>query len=325
VQYTAPYTHAGGGPGGWGSAMVSVPLEFYQRFGDIKPMESMYPQMWEYLRYLDDHSVNGLVASDREGEWCLGEWVTPDPVALPAPFVNNYFYIKSCERMIMIARLIGKEDDIPELERRISDRKRVTEAAYFNSWDGNFIGNLQGANAFAVDIGIGDKRTLTNLIKRYDSIGYYDTGIFGTEIVTRILFENGRPDLAVRLLTADTPHGFGRFKNEGLTTIPEYWGSISRSLCHPMFGAVAAHLFDYILGIRHADGSTGYEKVVIKPLALGTVRNASGYLTAKNGGRIAVDIKDGTVTVTLPEGVSGVFVNGDKTTDLAVGENVITL
>ena len=326
VQYTAPYTHSGGGPGGWGCAMVTVPLEFYERFGDIKPMQTMYPQMWEYLRYLDEHSANGIVVTDRAGEWCLGDWVTPDPVALPAPFVNNYFYVKSCQKMIKIAKLLGKEEDIPELERRIAERSQANVYAYFNPWDGNFIGGVQAANAFAVDIGIGDKRTLEKLIERYESLGYYDTGIFGTEIVTRLMFELGRPDIAVRLMTADTPHGFGRFKNEGRTTLPEYWGTRSRSLCHPMFGAVAAHLFDYILGIRQAEGSTGYDRVVIKPLALDVVKNASGHLTAKCGGQIAVDIKDGkTVTVTIPEGVSGVFVNGDKTTELAVGENVFTV
>ena len=30
VQYTAPYTLSGGGPGGWGSAIVTVPHEFYR-------------------------------------------------------------------------------------------------------------------------------------------------------------------------------------------------------------------------------------------------------------------------------------------------------
>lgn len=328
VQYTAPYTHAGGGPGGWGSAMVSVPYEFYNRFGDISPVAEMYPQMWEYLRYLDDHSENGLVVSDREGEWCLGDWVTPDPVALPAPFVNNYFYVKSCEKMIEIARLLGKEEDIPELERRIAYRRRATTVAYMNPWDGNFIGGVQGANAFAVDMGIGDERTLKRLIDRYDALGYYDTGIFGTELVTRLMFENGRGDIAVRLMTADTPHGFGRFMNEGRTTLPEYWGDASRSLCHPMLGAVTAFLFDYVLGIGQAKGHTGYESVVINPRAIGIVKNASGYVTTKHGKKISVKIttdEKTRVSIVLPTGVTGIFRNGDVEIPLSVGENIIEI
>ena len=328
VQYTAPYTRSGGGPGGWGSAMVSVPYEFYKRFGDISPLKQMYPQMWEYLRYLDEHSENGLVVRDRDGEWCLGDWVTPDPVALPAPYVNNYFYVKSCERMIEIAKLLGKEEDIPELERRIEYRRRATRFAYMNPWDGNFIGGVQGGNAFAIDMGIGDARTLSKFIDRYESLGYYDTGIFGTELVTRLLFENGRGDIAIRLMTAEAPYGFGRFMNEGRTTIPEYWGTRSRSLCHPMLGAVSAFLFDYILGIRQADGSTGYESVIIDPRAIGVVKNASGFVRTKNGEKIEVRITTDertAVTVTLPAGVSGVFKRGEKEISLSVGENRIEI
>lgn len=326
VQYTAPYTHAGGGPGGWGSAMVSVPYEFYNRFGDAKPLTEMYPQMWEYLRYLDDHSENGIVVSDRAGEWCLGDWVTPDPVALPAPFVNNYFYIKSCEKMIEMATLLGKEEDVPELERRIEYRRRATTLAYMNPWDGNFIGGIQGANAFAVDMGIGDKRTLDRLIARYEALGYYDTGIFGTEILTRLMFENGRGDIAIRLMTADTPHGFGRFMREGRTTIPEYWGNKSRSLCHPMLGAVSGFLFDYVLGIRQQKGTTGYESVVIDPRAIGVVNDAAGWIMTKDGKKIKVSIHtDGytDVMIEIPDGVCGVFRHGDTEIPLTVGENVI--
>lgn len=329
VQYTAPYTHAGGGPGGWGSAMVSVPYEFYQRFSDIEPMSEMYPQMHRYLDYLDSHSENGLVVRDRDGEWCLGEWCTPDPVALPAPFVNNYFYVKSCEKMISIARLLGKEEDIPALEERIAARRRATRSAYFNPWDGNCIGGLQGANAFALDMGIGDERTKASFISRYESLGYYDTGIFGTELVTRLLFEYGRADIALRLLTASEPHGFGRFMKMGETTLWEYWGKVARSHCHPMFGAVSAHLFDYVLGIRQNESSTGYTNITIAPLAINEVRAARGYLTTANGERISVSYKnkDGELSldIRIPSATSATLTVGKHTTSLDTGDNRIVL
>lgn len=310
VQYTAPYTHAGGGPGGWGSAMVSVPYEFYNRYGDGRPMLEMYPQMHEYLRYLDEHSVNGLVVSDREGEWCLGEWVTPSPVVLPAPFVNNYFYVKACEKMIEIATIIGKTEDIPALKRRIEERRQATVFAYMNPWDGNFLGGEQGANAFALDMGIGDQRTKAEFIERYDKLGYLDTGIFGTELVTRLLFEYGHADIAIRLMCAGEPHGYARFMREGRTTIPEYWGDTSRSLCHPMLGAAAAHLFDYVLGIRREVGTVGYESVVISPRAMRVVGHASGSVVTADGRRISVSYEAREkihLTVEIPEGVKARF------------------
>ena len=335
VQYTAPYTRAGGGVGGWGSAIVTVPLEFYERFGDITPLREMYPQMHEYLRYMDNHSENLLVTSDTPGEWCLGDWVTPEKVIIPPPYVNTYFYVKSCQKMIRIARLLGKEEDIPALEKRIAERKAAITAAYYNPWDNCFVGGTQGADAFALDIGLGTERTLKALIDRYDRLGYYDTGIFGTELVTRMLFENGRADIAVRLLTAGEPHGFGRFMREGRTTLPEYWGDLSRSLCHPMFGAVASHLFEYVLGIRQAEGSVGYESIVISPLATDSVRRASGSVLTAKGERISVAYTATenatserptdrvTVTAFIPEGVAARVVIGEYTAELKPGKNEV--
>lgn len=282
IQYTAPYTHSGGGPGGWGSAIVVLPYEMWKHYGDDKNLERFYPQMLHYFEYLESHSENMLVNSDTPGEWCLGEWCTPGPVQLPAPFVNNYFYVKALEKTIEIAKHIGKDADIPFLEKRMADRKNAIRVAYFNPWDGNFLGMRQGANAFALDIGLGDSRTKDNFIKYYDNLGYYDTGIFGTDIVTRKLFEYGRADIAVKLLTASEPHGFGKWQKDGATTLWEYWFN-SRSHDHPMFGAVATYLYEYILGIKQCKDSYGFDKITISPAYVNSLDFAKGHITTEKG------------------------------------------
>ena len=119
VQYTAPYLKSGGGPGGWGCAIVEVPYQYYLHYGDAEPMKRLYGQMLRYFDYLEAHSENNLVTSDKPGEWCLGDWCAPGVVALPAAFVNNYFYVKSLMRTVEIEKLIGREVDIPMLESRI--------------------------------------------------------------------------------------------------------------------------------------------------------------------------------------------------------------
>lgn len=282
VQYTAPYTHSGGGPGGWGCAIVTVPYYYWKHFGDDFFVREFYPQMKKYFEFLEAHSENQLVTSDRKGEWCLGEWCTPCQVILPAPFVNNYFYVKTLELACVIARHIGREEDIPEFEAAAQKRKDAIVSAYYNPWDGNFIGNMQGANAFAMDIGLGDGRTKKNFIEHYKKEPYYDTGIFGTELVTNMLFDLGETDTAFALLTADKPHGFGKWKKDGATTFWEYWG-ISRSHCHPMFGAVCECLIEDILGITQEEDSYGYEKAVIRPRVPESLNTVSGSTETVKG------------------------------------------
>lgn len=326
IQYTAPYTHSGGGPGGWGGAIVEVPYQFYKHYGDVTVLRECYPNMLRYFDYLEAHSQANLVVSDKEGEWCLGDWCTPISVVLPAPFVNNYFYIKALNRCIEIAGIIGKTEDIPEFKKRIKDRKEAVMSAYFNKWDGNFLGGQQGANAFAVDIGIGDERTYKNTVENYEKIGGYDTGIFGTDILTRVLFENGDGQLAANLILSETVHSFAEMKRLGATTLWEYWPESlrDRSHNHPMFGAVTAYIYDYLLGIRAKDGCAGYSEIIISPVIVDGINRVDGYRTIKTG-EVSVSYKKTENSIefeiAIPENQPAEFVFGGEKRKLYPGVN----
>ena len=330
IQYTAPYIRSGGGPGGWGCAIVEVPWQFYKHYGDIDVLRDCYPQMLRYFDYLEYKSVNGLVAGDKPGEWCLGDWCTPESIILPAPFVNNYFYVKSLLRCTRIAPLIGREDDLPMLRQRIKERRAAITAAYYNDWDGNFLGCRQGANAFAVDIGLGDERTYRNLVVYYRRTGGFDTGIFGTDIVTRVLFEHGDGETAVSLLTSESEHSFAGMRNLGATTLWEYFpGSLrDRSHSHPMFGAVDAYLYEYILGVRQPENGAGWQAVEIAPAFVPQLRFARGGRRLPQGELTVEWIREGEkirLTVNVPAGVDAVLRLPDRETSLASGTNRIMI
>ena len=342
VQYTAPYIHSGGGPGGWGSAIVEVPYQMYKHYGDISFLKKYYPNMRRYIDYLESHSTHGLVTSDKQGNWCLGDWCGPiilypdkeilnhrQQVFIPAPMVNTYFMIKSLQKMCEIARIIGCEDDISQYEETIKYRRSVINAAYFNTFDSNFIMNIQGANAFALDIGLGNENTYKNTLDHYKKLGHYDTGIFGTDILTRILFERGDCELAVELMTNDGPQGFEHWRKGGATTFHEYWDSNrSRSHSHHMFGSPVAYMFEYLLGIRQAEGSCGYDSIIIAPQATSKFKHMSGSIKTPHG-IVSLGYKkaDGNIIfdVVIPEGVDAVFIYGDNKIVLQHLQNTISL
>ena len=330
VQNTAPYTHSGGGLGGWGSGIVEIPWQYYLHFGNAAPLEKYYPNMLRYFDYMELHSERDLVTSDKAGEWCLGDWCCPTSVVLPAPLVNTYFYIKSMTRVIEIARIIGKESDIVRFEARIAECKEALRSAYCNTWDGNFLGAVQGANAFAVDLGIGDERTWNNLVAYYEKLGELDTGIFATELLIRLLLESGEGELAMRLLCSEGVHSFTEMRRRGATTIREHWPESyrDRSHSHPMFGAVVSHLYTYLLGIRQKPGSVAYKELVIAPVAVEGINVLEGYMDLPCG-RVAVSYvkKDGALdlTVELPEGACAALCFGGNETPLSEGKTVLHL
>lgn len=326
IQYTAPYFYSGGGPGGWGCAIVEVPYVFWKHYGDTTPLCENYDGMLRYFDYLEAHSENGLVVSDEEGKWCLGDWCTSESVVLPAPFVNNYFYVKSLDRVIEISRVIGREENIPLLEKRRKERADAMTRSYYNSWDGNFLGGVQGANAFAVDIGIGDERTYQNLVERYRKLGYFDTGIFGTDLVVRVMLEKGDAQAVFDLITSSSDTSFYGMMKRGATTIWEYFPNslCDRSHNHPMFGAVAAYLYDYFLGIKQKNGTVGYKHLEISPVTVDGLNRVSGMA---HGTKVSYVKEDSLVKfeIEIPDGISADFVFGDLRKTLSAGKNLIEI
>ena len=296
VQYTAPYVNSGGGPGGWGCAIVEVPYTFAKIYGDDSFLHQLYPQMLHYFDYLVAHSRDGVVVSDEPGSWCLGDWCTVDPVQLPEPYINTYFYAKSLKRVLTFC----PEADRPALEARLADKLATIDAHYFDDATGSYCGGVQGADAFAVDLGLGDARTLDNLVKKYTALGEFDTGIFGTDVLTRVLFERGHGELALALLTGRSGCGYANWMRQGATTLWEYWigrrpnteniidWAGERSRNHPMFGAPVRMLHQYVLGIRQPEESKGFETLLIAPAKLPTLSFARGSM-ATPCGRVSVD------------------------------------
>lgn len=342
IQYTAPYINSGGGPGGWGCAIVEVPYRLYKHYAKKEILEKYYPNMRRYIDYLETHSEFGLVTSDKEGDWCLGDWCGPNilypdkditfsdqQVMLPAPFVNTYFCVKSLQKMCEIAKIIGKDEDIPEYEEKIKTRKSAIQAAYFNTFDSNFIMNVQGANAYAVDLGLGDEKTYEKMVDYYQKLGYLDTGIFATDILIRTLFENGDASLALNLLCSNGNQGFEHWRQNGATTFHEYWDSNrSRSHNHPMFGAAVLYFFEYLLGIKQTKNSAGYTSLIIKPECVNLFNRMKGHITTTCG-KVEVSYTkiDNNVCfkIVIPENTEAVFEYLSKEYPLSVGENTINI
>ncbi len=325
VQYTAPYTRCGGGPGGWGIAIITVPLNYYRQYGDPQPLMEMYGGMVKYLDYLEAHSEGELVVSDRPGEWCLGDWCTPDPIKLPPPFVNTCFKVKALDAMTEIDRILGKPEN-PSWQERGALARGAIMKHYYDAETHDFAENIQGANAFALDVGLGDQVTLEHFLRRYEQLGSYDTGIFGTEIVTRLLGEKGRYDLEYKLLSSVKPGSFGSMMRTGATTLWEYWAECEyqRSLDHPMFGAASKQLFYDALGIRQTDGGAGWRSVRIEPRFMDWLPQAEGHMETPLG-KVSVSYQKTLlrteVTVDIPAGMRAELALHGKTVPLEAGRN----
>lgn len=273
VQHTAPFYGGGGGPGGWGGAIVEVPWQLYLYTGDAAVLAECWDAMCRYENYLESRSENGLVVREEEGGWCLGDWCAHPETRLPEPFVNTYFHARTLLRLEAIARILQKAFAFGS---RLAKVRAALRETYYDRETHTFCGGVQGADAFMLDIGLGDERMRMALRQRYEARGVLDTGIFGTEVLLRVLCESGYAQTAFRLLTTSDYPSFGHMRAQGATTLWEDWHGRS-SHNHPMFGACVKLLFQYLLGIRQRPGTAGNMDLLVEPVLVEGITEAEGF------------------------------------------------
>lgn len=303
VQHTAPFYGGGGGPGGWGGAAVIVPYRYYKFYNDITVLEESYESMKAYLKYMVNHTEDGIVTSEEKGGWCLGDWCPPkNKVLIPEAYVNTYYLAKCAEMTAETAGILGFKEEAAVYKKLAEDSKNAIIKHYYNEETASFCDGTQGADAFALDIGLGNERTERNLIEKYEKLGTFDTGIFGTDLVIRELFRLGRPDIAFTLLTNEEESSFYNMKKHGATTLWENWEGCD-SRCHPMFGAIIEYFFSEILGIKRAEDKAGYSEITVSPAEIPSLQNVKGSMKTLWG--------DITVEITTDE-------NGNRKTAVNV-------
>ena len=252
IPHTAPFLGGGGGPGGWGCAVYQVPIAWAKIYGDDSLLVQGYDAILRWFDYMDAHSEKGLVVREEEGGWCLGDWCFPaseEKEQLPEAFINTFYYLHGLQEMMQISEKMNNKLPIRFAEREKNVKNAFLDA-YFDPETGDFCEGRAAGNAYGLALGLGDERTKKHLVEKYEALGRFDTGIFGTPMLLEQLFSIGAGDLAVRLLTNDSDEAsFAHMKQNGATTLWERWDG-KESHNHPMFGACVRLLFTEILGIR---------------------------------------------------------------------------
>ena len=152
--------------------------------------------------------------------------------------------------------------------------------------------------------------------------GHLDAGILGTKYLIDSLTAGGRADVVYGMATKTDYPSWGRWLEEGATTLWEQWdGNASRN--HIMFGHISAWFYQTLAGINPAPEAVGFKHIIIRPQLLGDVKWAraeheSMYGTIKSDW----EIRDGkfNLKIAVPVNTSAtVYVPCDKQKAAAEG------
>lgn len=281
VQHTAPFYGGGGGPGLWGGAIVFLPYKLYRYNGDKNFIRKNLNAMERYIIFCREHCVDGLLTSELEGGWCLGDWCFSKDTQGPSEsFVNTYCLIQMLDQFSFMAREVGENDKAICYERYAQEHREAFHRAFYHQEDGTYDRGICGAGAFALALGFTD--ALSAVVEYYESRGKLDTGIAATPVLLEQLSKHGHIDLAIQLLTVKEYPSFSYMRAHGATTLWEEWEG-TESHNHPMFGSVAGFFMRNIVGLNPENASPGFDTFKICPQIPKSLDWASGDITTPYG------------------------------------------
>ena len=283
IPDTFPVTREGrNGATGWSDAATIIPWQHYMAYGDASVLEKQYPSMKLWVDYMISESRDrGWLWNTgvHYGDWLF--WSKPnDPDGKSAVtsqhLVAQCFFANSVDILRRAAELLGKNDDAVYY----ADILHKVRKAYLDEYvtpNGLISSDTQTAYVLALHFDLLPEnlraQALDRLVANIERYGdHITTGFLGTPYICNVLTDNGRSDVAYRLLLQKTCPSWIYPITKGATTIWERWDSIRpdgsiikgmNSFNHYSYGAIGDWLYRSAVGIRET--SAGYKTIAVRP------------------------------------------------------------
>ena len=329
----------------WGDAATVCPWQLYVTYGDISVLREQFESMRRWIEFIRHTGPDECLWQSDDPAAHFGDWLALDVEgdfkgATPHEYIANCYYLHSLTIFVKAGQAINK--DMREYEDLLfRTLQKVREACL--DQNGLPIPQTQTAYALALQFGLikdSQKQHVTQklveLIKQRDYS--LTTGFVGTPLLLHALADNGRDDIAFKLLLREQYPSWLYCVLRGATTIWEHWDGIDvdgdikhlsmTSFNHYAFGAVADFLYQKVCGINLDERRPGFKKITIAPhfckelgYATTTLYTLRGVLSSS--WYYDKETDEFVVTIMLPEDIKADFVNGGQITDLLPGKNII--
>lgn len=325
----------------WGDACVLVPWALYRAEGDLEVLRENYDMMRRYVDACRFWAGFGLgkyrYIWHTPATLHFGDWVAPDVPKMSqwqarSKWTATASLQHTSSLVSQIARILGKDDDA---ERYGTLASRVS-AAYedvFTDGAGKLKNEFQTAYVLPIHFGMlrekNQPAAVDNLVKLVEKGDYcIGTGFPGTPYILFALADNGRADVAYKMLLNTKCPSWLYEVAQGATTIWERWDGLDEngqcpigddgtdmmiSYNHYASGAIGDFLYTRVAGIEAVE--PGYRRVRVAPVlgggltwARGSVQTVLGRVASSwkiAGGQFEIEVEvpvGATCELVLPDG-----------------------
>lgn len=258
----------------WGSAAIIVPWYLYKNYGDVRVLKENYDVMKKYLDYLTGKTQYHILHHGL-GDWCDFGVNPPFSQNTPIPVTATAIYYYDITIMEKVAELLGKTEDVTELEILGREVKEAFNREFFDDQGIRYSTGSQTANAMAIFMGLTDGQSehlvLDYLVNDIKIRGNHTTGgDVGHPFILRTLEKFGRSGLIADMLAQTDAPSYGYQILHGATTLCEEWNgndpdNPSSSQNHFMLGSGEEWLYSGLAGLKSVHEAGEENSIRIEP------------------------------------------------------------
>jgi alpha-L-rhamnosidase len=268
----------------WPGAYLIIANMLYEQYGDKEPLTKHYESMKKWMSYMrGKYMVDHIMTKDTYGDWCMPpehpELVhSKDPARrTDGALLGSSFYYRMLYLLQRFAELQGKTEEAKAFAEEAVVIKDAYNRKFFNTETAQYSNNTVTANLLSLCYGLVPddygNRVFANIEEKTltEFNGHVSTGLVGIQWLMRGLSDYGRADLAYKIATNRDYPSWGYMIENGATTIWELWNGNTanpsmNSHNHVMLlGDLLVWYYEYLAGIQNAAGSSGFEKIVMRP------------------------------------------------------------
>ena len=277
MPHTAPNPYTAGGGPYWCGFIIPASWQTYVNYGDRRLMERYYPVMQKWLGYAESYQVDGLLKQWPNTEyrgWYLGDWVPPmginpqDPASID--IVNNCFLSDCYHMMTKIAKVLGKEADIPGYQQKHEALNALIHETFFDKEKNSYASGSQIDLIYPMLVGATPDSSIKSVEETLfqESAGRFNghiaTGLVGISILTQWATQNQETDFVYGMLKKRTYPGYLYMIDNGATLTWEEWDG-ERSQLHNCYNAIGSWFIQALAGIVPDEAAPGYRHFYVRP------------------------------------------------------------
>ncbi|MBS4455308.1 family 78 glycoside hydrolase catalytic domain [Tuanshanicoccus lijuaniae] len=294
----------------WGDACVLVPWQEYQARGDLRILERFYPVMKKYVKACKFWAGLFSVGKHRyiwhtPSVLHFGDWVAPDVEKMSQWQKRSKWTatasLKNTSHLVaQIAQILGNKDDAAYFNEMSQQTAEAYEQLLMDS-NGRLSEEFQTGYVLPIHYHMLQEsihqKAVNHLVRLIENNDYcIGTGFPGTPYILFALADNGRSDVAYKMLLNTLCPSWLYQVKMGATTIWERWDGLDEegncpigddgtdimiSYNHYASGAVGDFLYKRVAGIEAT--VAGYREFEVNPIIGGELTYTNAHVETPYG------------------------------------------